>query len=538
MKSNLKITYNVKRNQICIKDEVDTPTSNILIFSLTDLDLLSYLINKNILKDIIRNNIKEKNISISNLRKGIFANLIQDNKESVKTGLKRVKIDNEDRTAIWMNYHGKSIEGECYTCGIGISPFSCKIAHVKAHSKGGGLEMDNLRTCCYTCDSLMGNQNLYAFIVEEELKGSGAANIEAYFNKFPDEKKDTKIYHGKVVLSSGTTSVKDITSIREEVKTILNSDKTIFSHFIVLQSGNMIEKIHIGKNKNILKLWSPQGHFIRHIYFDSKYKIICLPNGNLAGNYEDSKTVILDNLRGEAYYLECESNYIVPNSIINLVEIIGYISDKKLIISYDNRIALWNINTKQFSPFPLCKGRQVKLCVLLKGSFFIVAFHNNIVELYNTRLMTIRISKNIKSIINCIVQIKQLVIIGTSNSILSWNLDTDIFSDIAKGCYAEKNGIAVLNDYKIGCQYWDGRIMVWDVKTNTKLYTTKETLFVWQVVGSLQNKIVLSTLQVVKMLDYLTNSVEVIFTDKLDITNVTITNNKIYIATKEAVHII
>ena len=484
----MEINYKVKRGQICI----NASNSNILVISLEDLDLLSYLLQNNILQDMIKNNIKVKNIKSFTYDK-VFSKLAKDI-------VKRVKIDNEDRTAIWKNYHGTSIEGICYTCGIKISPFSCKMSHVKAHSKGGGTEMENLRTCCYTCDFLMGNQNLYSFIMDEELKGPGYANVESYFNKFPDQKEN------KITLKG-------------------------VSRFIVLSNGNIIQE-----NKNILKLWSAQGNFITHVYFDCKHRIICLPNNNLVGNYQNGKTVFLNNISGHSYYLECE-NTLFESGINSIVEIIGYISNKKLIISYNDKTVIWNIYTKQFYSFPQSNGRKVKHLFIIKGSCFIIVFDNDVFELYNPKTMTIRISKNIESV-KCMVQVKKLIIIGTSNCILCLNLDTDIFSNIANGCYAEKNGIATLDEYKIACQHWDGRVTVWDVKTDTKLYTTKESLFIYQIVGSIFNKIVLYSLHNVKTLNYLTNVSEVIYTSKHNIINVTINKNKIYVVTKQAVHII
>jgi len=121
-------------------------------------------------------------------------------KEAKET--KRKPIPKKLRNQVWLFYHGERIEGNCYCCNILIMRYNAgwHCAHVFSDNKGGLTVLENLRTCCRHCNLSMGNQNLYAYIIEKNLKGPGAANVIVYFQKYPSQVGDRRTNnYGKTI---------------------------------------------------------------------------------------------------------------------------------------------------------------------------------------------------------------------------------------------------------------------------------------------------------------------------------------------------
>ena len=78
---------------------------------------------------------------------------------------KRKPIPPAIRKAVWLYYNGKKYESDCYTnCGEKINVFGFECGHVVAHSKGGSIEISNLRPICSNCNRSMDNENMEDFI--------------------------------------------------------------------------------------------------------------------------------------------------------------------------------------------------------------------------------------------------------------------------------------------------------------------------------------------------------------------------------------
>lgn len=106
----------------------------------------------------------------------------------------RARIPKEMRDKVWNVYHGEKNIGVCYCCNKQIERYHAgwHCAHVKADVKGGPTIVENLRTCCPHCNLSMGDQNLYVYILQENLKGPGATNANSYLRDHPDQKGDVR----------------------------------------------------------------------------------------------------------------------------------------------------------------------------------------------------------------------------------------------------------------------------------------------------------------------------------------------------------
>ena len=64
--------------------------------------------------------------------------------------------------------------------------------HVIAESKGGLIEVSNLRTCCAYCNHSMGNCNMYVYIKDNKLRGPGKKNVNKYLKNNPSQVNDVR----------------------------------------------------------------------------------------------------------------------------------------------------------------------------------------------------------------------------------------------------------------------------------------------------------------------------------------------------------
>jgi hypothetical protein len=113
---------------------------------------------------------------------------------------KKAAIPKKIRTEVWKKYHGDSFIGCCYACGCKLNfAESWHCSHVIAESKGGLIEIDNLRTGCQHCNLSMGNMNLYSYIVENNLKGPGKRHANKYFKNNPSQIGDIRTTTKKII---------------------------------------------------------------------------------------------------------------------------------------------------------------------------------------------------------------------------------------------------------------------------------------------------------------------------------------------------
>ena len=80
------------------------------------------------------------------------------------TKKRKKKIPKVVRAKVWENTMGKKGTGKCYVCNeFQITPFNFNCGHIIPESKGGTLDIDNLRPICSECNSRMGTQNMKSY---------------------------------------------------------------------------------------------------------------------------------------------------------------------------------------------------------------------------------------------------------------------------------------------------------------------------------------------------------------------------------------
>ncbi len=92
--------------------------------------------------------------------------LDQNNKTSKKT-----KISVTLKRKVWHKWIGIQIgQTKCLCCKItDIEQFNFSCGHVIPESKGGTLDVENLRPICTSCNSSMGNENMFEFMRRNKL---------------------------------------------------------------------------------------------------------------------------------------------------------------------------------------------------------------------------------------------------------------------------------------------------------------------------------------------------------------------------------
>lgn len=70
---------------------------------------------------------------------------------------KKKRIPKALRQQVWIEYFGKTFEHSCYVswCKNMISVFTFHVGHDIPESKGGGLEINNLKPICAQCNLSM-----------------------------------------------------------------------------------------------------------------------------------------------------------------------------------------------------------------------------------------------------------------------------------------------------------------------------------------------------------------------------------------------
>ena len=64
------------------------------------------------------------------------------------------------REQVWIHYNGETFTTKCYVnwCENDVNVFDFHVGHDKPESKGGKLDIDNLRPICARCNLSMGNK--------------------------------------------------------------------------------------------------------------------------------------------------------------------------------------------------------------------------------------------------------------------------------------------------------------------------------------------------------------------------------------------
>ena len=80
--------------------------------------------------------------------------------KAAKPSKAKAHIPGAIREACWITYNGNKFESKCNVswCKNIITPFTYQVGHNVPESKGGGLEISNLRPICIKCNLSMGNR--------------------------------------------------------------------------------------------------------------------------------------------------------------------------------------------------------------------------------------------------------------------------------------------------------------------------------------------------------------------------------------------
>ena len=76
---------------------------------------------------------------------------------AIKPKYAKTKIPKAVREQVWLRYFGKTYEHSCHTrwCQNIISVFDFHVGHDQPESKGGSLEISNLKPICARCNLSM-----------------------------------------------------------------------------------------------------------------------------------------------------------------------------------------------------------------------------------------------------------------------------------------------------------------------------------------------------------------------------------------------
>lgn len=80
-------------------------------------------------------------------------------KNKVGTEGKKAHIPKALREQVWVHYNKRVFTAKCYVewCTNNVTPFDFEVGHNIPESKGGTLDIDNLRPICGKCNRSMGN---------------------------------------------------------------------------------------------------------------------------------------------------------------------------------------------------------------------------------------------------------------------------------------------------------------------------------------------------------------------------------------------
>ena len=119
-------------------------------------------VNNNIIKKFKQDNNKEPNKNINNHKKlnKLKKNNNQNNNQNNNHIKQKEAIPKRIREMVWNTYNGESYNSKCYVawCNNYINVFNYQVGHDIPESKGGTMNIENLRPICGNCNQSMGNK--------------------------------------------------------------------------------------------------------------------------------------------------------------------------------------------------------------------------------------------------------------------------------------------------------------------------------------------------------------------------------------------
>ncbi len=98
---------------------------------------------------------------------------VQEKKETNGSRKKKESgtIPSDTRSKVWRQWCGNLMDGRCFCCENEITYEKWHCGHITARAKGGGIEPENLRPTCHTCNLSMGTMNMYEYIILNRMPG-------------------------------------------------------------------------------------------------------------------------------------------------------------------------------------------------------------------------------------------------------------------------------------------------------------------------------------------------------------------------------
>lgn len=102
---------------------------------------------------------KRNNKDNNKKNKDIKKNKKEKSKKKNKKGKNKAIIPKALREQVWLKIFGESFKHKCYVswCSNEINVFDFHVGHDKPESKGGSLDVNNLKPICARCNLSMSN---------------------------------------------------------------------------------------------------------------------------------------------------------------------------------------------------------------------------------------------------------------------------------------------------------------------------------------------------------------------------------------------
>jgi 5-methylcytosine-specific restriction endonuclease McrA len=120
--------------------------------------------NKRKLNQIINQTIKKSKTELSapeyQNKSQSSNNHYNKNHYNFKNKVKKEQIPKRIREFVWNTYNGENYSSKCYVawCSNNINVFNYQVGHDIPESKGGSMEISNLKPICGNCNLSMGNK--------------------------------------------------------------------------------------------------------------------------------------------------------------------------------------------------------------------------------------------------------------------------------------------------------------------------------------------------------------------------------------------
>lgn len=126
------------------------------------------------------------------------------------------RIPSAVRNTVWREYNGKVYEAECYVgCGSYVTAHDFECGHIIARSKGGTINVNNLRPICSNCNKSMSTQNMDDFIDKYGFKKRAPANIDMCVSNI--------IHNNNNMFMNDIIEISKIVKSNEEYSILLNN---------------------------------------------------------------------------------------------------------------------------------------------------------------------------------------------------------------------------------------------------------------------------------------------------------------------------